>query len=292
MQKNFSGCQLVKFKPVPNIETELTEFLDTYFTVSALNYTDDGKEEYVGYATVDFSPEDLQSAAQAADIILPEFQIERLEEKNWLTENVIKFDPIETDDFCIYGVHEKQAPYSRKHLLKIYAATAFGSGHQTTKSCLNALSLLYHQGFNPQKILDMGTGSGILALACASLWKSKNPEIVAVDIDDEAVRVASQNAFDNHLEDYLHIAVSDGYASDFVSKKAPYDLIAANILARPLIEMAPCLSQSLKQGGYAVLSGFVEDQVDWVVNAHQEQGLRPVNIFNIDNWYAVLMEKL
>lgn len=291
MQKNLSSCTIVKFEPKASLEEDLSWFLDEFFTVSALNYTDDGREEYVGYADLGFQPADLEDAAEKAGIKLPVYTVEKLENINWLTENVIKFDPIDTEDFCIYGIHEKQVPQSRKILLKIYAATAFGSGHQTTKGCLNAISELNRRGVRPHKILDMGTGSGILSLACARLWQAEKPAIVAVDIDDEAVRVTTQNAFDNGLEEFLTVAQSDGYQAEAVAKNAPYDLIMANILARPLIEMAPCLEQHLKTGGYCILSGFVDDQLEWVVEAHEKTGLQTIKKYHIDNWYAVLMEK-
>ncbi len=291
MNNNLSSCTIITFEPVETISEELAFFLDEYFDVTACNYTDDGKEEYVGYAGLDFDETNFIKSAENMAITLPSYKIEVLKNKNWLTENVIKFDPIETDDFLIYGIHEDKAPVTSKPSIKIYAATAFGSGHQTTKSCLNAISDLNKLNVRHDKILDMGTGSGILALACAKVWGKNNPFIVAVDIDDESVKVTTQNAFDNNLEQFLSVAQSDGYNSELVTKNAPYDIILSNILARPLIEMAPCLYQNLKKGGYCVLSGFVTDQVDWVVNEHIKQGLSPVKKYNIDNWFAVLMEK-
>ena len=263
MNNNLSSCTIITFEPQEETDEDLMFFLDEYFEVNAINYTDDGKEQYVGYAGLDFNENDF----------------------------VIKFDPIETDDFLIYGIHEKQAPITDKPSVMIYAATAFGSGHQTTKSCLNAISDLNKAQVKHQNILDMGTGSGILALACAKIWGKDNPIITAVDIDDESVKVTTQNAFDNNLEQFLNVAQSDGYNSELVKQNAPYDIILSNILARPLIEMAPCLYQHLKKGGYCVLSGFVEDQVDWVINEHIKQGLTVVKKYNIDNWFAVLMEK-
>ena len=291
MNNNLSSCTIVTFEPLETVSEELSFFLDEYFDVTACNYTDDGKEEYVGYSGLDFDEEDFVSSAANEQITLPSYKIEVLKNKNWLTENVIKFDPIETDDFLIYGVHEQSAPVTEKPSIKIYAATAFGSGHQTTKSCLNAISDLNKQNVKHKNILDMGTGSGILALACAKIWGQDNPIITAVDIDEESVRVKTQNAFDNKLEQFLNVAQSDGYCSEIVQKNAPYDIILSNILARPLIEMAPMLYKHLKTGGYCVLSGFVTDQVDWVRKAHQELGLSLVKTYNIDNWYALLMEK-
>ena len=291
MNNNLSSCTIITFEPSETISEDLVFFLDEYFDVTACNYTDDGKEEYVGYAGLDFDEADFVASAKISNVVLPAYKIEVLKNKNWLTENVIKFDPIETDDFLIYGIHEKKAPSTDKPTIKIYAATAFGSGHQTTKSCLNAISDLNKQNAKHNNILDMGTGSGILALACAKIWGDDNILVTAVDIDDESVRVTTQNAFDNKLEQFLNVAQSDGYNSDIVQQNAPYDIILSNILARPLIEMAPLLYKHLKTGGYCVLSGFVDDQVEWVIDAHKKQGLSVVKMYNIDNWYAVLMEK-
>lgn len=291
MNNNLSSCTIITFEALETMSEDLVFFLDEYFDVTACNYTDDGKEEYVGYAGLDFDEAEFLNSAKILNLTLPDYKIEILKNKNWLTENVIKFDPIETEDFLIYGVHEKKAPVTQKPAIKIYAATAFGSGHQTTKSCLNAISDLNKMKAKHHRILDMGTGSGILALACAKIWQQDNPLITAVDIDDESVRVTTQNAFDNKLEQFLNVMQSDGYNSEIVHKNAPYDIILSNILARPLIEMAPFLYKHLNIGGYCVLSGFVDDQVDWVLDAHKQQGLHLVKTYNIDNWHALLMEK-
>ena len=104
-------------------------------------------------------------------------------------------------------------------------------------------------------------------------------------------RVTRQNALDNNVSDFVTAEVSNGYQAEIVQKNAPYDIIFANILARPLIDMAPDLAAALKPGGYAVLSGFINDQEDWVVNAHTNQGLKLVKIYELDNWRAALMEK-
>ncbi len=284
------SCWLVKFKPCETIDEELSFFMDEYFDVVAVNYTDDGLEEYVGYANNNFSAADLEQQAQSKGLTLPPYTTEFLESKNWLKENVIKFAPVEIGDFIIYGIHEKNIPASDKVTLRIYAATAFGSEHQTTKSCLKALSRLNHENAKHAKILDMGTGSGILALAAAKLWQNQT-HIIAVDIDPEAVAVTDQNAIDNHLQAYLSTAVSDGYNSDLVQNNAPYDIIFANILARPLIAMAPQLYSALAPKGYCILSGFVDEQEDWVIGEHQKLGLKLVELYKLDNWRAALMEK-
>ena len=153
-------------------------------------------------------------------------------------QNVIRFPP-PRNRRLLHLRHPRGYPSENfKNVLRIYAATAFGSGqHQTTRSCLELLSRLYHQGFVAANLLDMGCGSGILALSALKLWQ--NAAATAADIDEEAVIVTLQNAADNNLGHRITAAAGDGYANDKVLQNAPYDLIFQNILARPLAEMAP-----------------------------------------------------
>ena len=289
-QSQKSGaCWQITFANKKEYDEIFTEFLEEYFTVVSCNYNDDGTEQYVAYQNNHFDEQDFINTAKQRNIILPPYQKEYLESQNWLKDYVIEFAPIEVEDFLIYGIHEKQAPKTDKLALKIYAATAFGSSHPTTQSCLRAISWLNKQNAEHKRILDIGTGSGILSLAAAKLWQ--DCKIIAVDIDEEAVWVTRQNALDNNLQDQLEVEVSDGYHSELIKNNAPYDLIFSNILARPLIEMAPDLYQSLKKDGYCVLSGFVDEQVDWVVGAHEKQGLKLVKMFEFENWRAAIMEK-
>lgn len=285
-----SSCWQITFRPQEQPDENFETFLSEYFEVTAQNYADNGQDEYVGYCSGDFAEDKMLAAAQTANITLPPYSVEKLESSNWLKDYVIKFAPFETADFCIYGIHEQQTPQTAKIPLQIYAATAFGSDHQTTRSCLQALSDLHQQGFIPHNILDVGTGSGILSLAAANLWHEA--KITAVDIDEEAVLVTRSNAQNNNLDSRIETAQSDGYKADLVKNNAPYDLILANILARPLLEMAPDMAKSLVSGGYAVLSGFVDNQSDWVISEHQKQGLSLIKLYELDNWCAALMQKV
>ncbi len=282
-----SSCWQITFNGAPGDIPTWEEFLDGFFEVNACNYADDGSDQYVGYLSKTFDETELRNAARQAGLELPPFSAERLESSNWLKDYVIKFSPFETADFMIYGIHETAAPQTDKIPLRIYAATAFGSDHQTTRSCLKAISDLYHQGVKPQRILDVGTGSGILSLASGKLWPAAG--ITAVDIDQEAVWVTESNAADNHIT--LTTTISDGYAAPQVRQNAPYDLILANILARPLIAMAPDMANSLNPGGYAVISGFVEEQADWVLSEHLTCGMQLVRLYELDNWRAALLKK-
>ncbi len=290
MSNNSGSCKIAKFEPSTEVNEELQAFAEDFFEVTSIDYCDDGKEQLVGYLRQNAKEEDLQKAAKEQNISLPPYSWDLLQSDDWLTENVMTFAPLEEAEFFICSIHDDTTLPQDKIGLKVYAATAFGSEHQTTRGCLDAISdinKLCRQ--KPKKVLDVGTGSGILALAAAKIWN--NSKIVAVDIDDEAVRVAQQNAIDNRVEKQISAALSDGYQSDLVQKNAPYDVIFANILARPLIAMAPDMAKSLKKGGYAVISGFIDDQVDWVVGEHEKQGLKLVKLYEKENWRVALLEK-
>lgn len=284
-----SSCWQISFFPKETEVSALENFLEEYFEVTACNYDDDGNDELVGYQSGDFDEEAMQQAAKVAGVTLPKYQITHLESQNWLKDYVIQFSPFEVEDFMIYGIHETIAPKTDKIPMQIYAATAFGSDHQTTRCCLKAVSELYHQGYFAQNILDVGTGSGILSLAAAKLWK--DCQITAVDIDEESVLVTRSNATNNEVSAHMEVEVSDGYHAPIVKQNAPYDLILANILAHPLLEMAPEAAKSLKRGGYCVLSGFVADQSEWIISEHQQYGLELVKLYELDNWRAALMKK-
>ena len=291
MKDNISSCITVTFEPINVLPQNIAEFLDSYFEVSALNFTDDNKDQYVGYAPLSFDEEDLLKAAKKAGISLPSYKIDVLKNKNWLTENVIKFAPQKVADFCVYGIHEKKAPKTKKIPIQVYAATAFGSTHPTTHMCLTALSDLSHSSFRPKNIIDVGTGSGVLSIAAAKKWSKLKPHILGVDIDIESVNVAAQNAYDNNIQDLMDVSYSNGFKAKAVKKNAPYDLVFANILARPLILMAKDMAKSLKPQGYAVLSGFTDAQTDWVLGAFQKVGFKLTKLYKNEHWRAALIQK-
>lgn len=290
MSNNSGSCKIAKFEPADEISENLQEFAEEFFEVTAIDYVDDGKEQLVGYLRQEAGEDDLPAAAAARGMLLPPYQWEILSSADWLTENVMTFTPLSEGCFFISSIHDRTPVPENKIGLQVYAATAFGSEHQTTRGCLDALMDI--DSISPEKpvrVLDVGTGSGILALAAAKLWPASR--IVAVDIDDEAVRVARQNAADNGVEKQITAALSDGYQSAVVQQNAPYDVILANILARPLIAMAGDMAKNLKKGGYAVISGFIDNQTDWVVGEHEKYGLKLKRLYEKDNWRAALLEK-
>ena len=289
MSNNSGSCKLIKFEPCNQISEQLSLFAEDFFEVVSVDYTPEGLEQLVGYMRQSESEENLISAAQNAGVILPSYCVECISSQDWLTENVIKFAPVSVEDFVVYGVHEKNINVGNKIGVKVYAATAFGSEHQTTKGCLQALSDINKSVGAQNTILDVGTGSGVLAIAAAKLWPKSH--VVAVDIDEESVVVAAQNAADNNVSDRVKVACSDGYQAPIVRKEKSYEVIFANILARPLIAMAADMATFLVPNGYAVISGFIDNQVDWVVDAHEQYHLKVVKVYEIDQWRTVLLQK-
>lgn len=217
------------------------------------------------------------------DVALPTLQLKELEQQDWLKAVAQSFPPFSIGRFYIHGAHVKEPPPAGSISIQIDAGAAFGSGeHGTTGTCLEALDWLARK-YDFKNVLDMGCGSGILAIAAAKLW---NAEVLAADIDDVAVRVTKDNARINRAR--LEALVSDGYAGERIKRGAPYDLIVSNILARPLVKFAPQLKRHLRGGGVAVLSGLLASQEAQVKSAHLAQGLTFQRRFASGDWRTLV----
>ncbi len=211
---------------------------------------------------------------------------DRLPPTDWLGDNQASFPPLGVGRYYIHGSHHRGAvPPGRVGLL-IDAATAFGTGeHATTRGCLMALEACARR-MRPRGVLDMGTGTGVLALAAAKTWRVP---VEARDIDPEAVRVAAHNAKRNGVAALVAVRRSTGYRCRRLVRAAPYDLVLANILARPLRLMARDLANALAPGGIAILSGLLEWQEAEVLAAHRLQRLRLSRRIVIDGWSTLIL---
>lgn len=215
----------------------------------------------------------------------PQISSNTLPQEDWVAAVYRDFPPLTLGKFYVYGSHIKEELPPNLIPLHIDAATAFGSGqHESTEGCLKALSSLSKEN-SFQKPLDMGCGSGILALAMASLW---NVSVLACDNDPECVRVTLENARINHLDSLIKSQLSEGFAE---IKGQQFDLIAANILAGPLCHMAPDASNALKEGGYIVLAGLLNRQAEDVIDSYRSVGLRLVDQLFIGDWSTLIMGK-
>lgn len=215
---------------------------------------------------------------------------EALPDEDWLLHVHRNFPPITIGRFFIYGSHYEGDVPTALIPLRIDAATAFGSGeHETTRGCIMALQDLHTAGFQPARILDMGCGSGILALAALKLWPAARA--LCVDIDPESVVVTLRHAQLNGLAAPVTAEAGDGYASPRVATDGPFDLVLANILAGPLVEMAADAAAATAANGYVVLSGLLARQEVDVRNAHLAVGLSAADAYAINDWRALVFRK-
>ena len=282
---NYDFRVLLNPNEVPVFEEMLSEMAAAVLTVMIEKGEHKGKWEL--QAIFEGKPDEakvqflMEQASKMAGIKTPEIKINPMENKNWLLECYQSFKPITIGKYFIYGSHIDEVP-SDKIALQIDAATAFGTGeHQTTHGCLEALNEL---DFEPEKVIDVGCGSGILSMAYA---KTFNKKVDAVDIDQESVRVANENASINGLSDLMTVWHSNGYES----VKDKYDLVLCNILARPLMDMAPDLKAHLNKGGVAILSGFLNRQERWVLKAHTDLGFKFLKRYRINGWSTLVLQK-
>lgn len=216
-----------------------------------------------------------------ADAITP------LPKQDWVAQVQKSFKPLHAGRYYIYGSHIKEPlPWGKIPIL-MDAGAAFGTGeHETTSGCLLALDYIA-RFITPKSILDVGTGTGILAIAAAKTWR--DAEVTATDIDPVSVAVARQNIINNQVTNAINCFYSNGYKSARIIRGQ--DVIIANILAKPLINMAKDLKLHLSRGGYAILSGLLVRQIPAVMVAHRRQGLVLKTIIKNDNWAVLICQK-
>jgi len=204
--------------------------------------------------------------------------IEQLPETDWVARSLENLPPVRAGRFLVHGRHDTQLPPGGLRM-EITAGTAFGTGHHaTTRGCLVAADRLLKRR-RPRRILDLGSGTGVLAIAAAKV--SRAPAL-AVDIDPEAVRVTRENARLNGASVLVKAAVR------LPARGARFDLILANILAGPLVDLAPEVVARLDPGGALVLSGLMVDQERQVAAAYRNRGLRLASRLRLDNWSVLV----
>ena len=203
-------------------------------------------------------------------------RVEQLGEADWLTMSQSGLQPIRAGRFFVHTPTHRDRP-PETIAFEIDAGLAFGTGqHATTAGCLETLHLLESNGCHHTNIADIGTGTGLLAFAALALWPEA--KCIATDIDPVAIDVSRDNAAINgvaigHGPGELLLAVADGMNSPMLEARAPFDLVIANILAGPLIDLAPDFAAALAPGGSVILAGLLDTQADAVVAAYQQHGL-------------------
>ena len=215
------------------------------------------------------------------------FTVSELPEIDWVAKVRRDLSPIEAGRFFLYGSHDAgKVPEGRIALL-IEAAMAFGTGHHgTTQGCLLALDRLAERGIEAQNVADIGCGTAVLAMAAAKLW---GRAVLASDIDAVAVEVAAANAEANGLGGLVRCVEAAGFDHPALQAAAPFDLVFANILMGPLIELAPAMGSHVAPGGRAILSGLLNDQAGAVLAACAGVGLVAEDRIVLGEWTTLTL---
>jgi ribosomal protein L11 methyltransferase len=236
---------------------------------------------------------ELGAALAMAEMITgfsPEIERSLVPVAGWLARTKLAFpEQLIGRKFAVRGTHIVAPKIPGRIALVLDAGLAFGTGeHNSTRGCLVALERVARTS-RPRRILDLGTGSGVLAIAAAKLVRKP---VLATDIDSRAARVARANAQANGVAKLVHSLQADGWMSPAIRRHAPYDLVFANILARPLCAMAHELAGHLRPGGRAILAGLLNIQANWVLSAHRRAGLA-LEFRMIDGaWTTLVLKRL
>jgi ribosomal protein L11 methyltransferase len=234
-------------------------------------------------------PDEIVLALMAMAHGAAPFALSELPEIDWVAKVRRELTPVEAGRFFVYGSHDADKVPPGRIALLIEAAVAFGTGHHgTTLGCLRALDRLVDEGFVAMNVADIGCGTAVLAMAAASVYP--NP-VIASDIDEVAVDVARANAAVNGLGDRVECLEAAGFDHPRLAAAAPYDLVFANILKGPLIDLAPSMAAHIAPGGLAILSGLLVVQAEDVLAAYLAAGFTLRTREDIGEWSTLVLTR-
>jgi ribosomal protein L11 methyltransferase len=211
-----------------------------------------------------------------------------VEARDWVKATLEELVPVRAGRFIVHGQHDRSRISPNKFGIEIEAALAFGTGHHgTTRGCLLLLDSVL-KAHLPRRVLDLGTGTGVLAIAAA---KALHVEVLASDIDPLAVRVARDNARLNGAGVLVQTIRATGFSAPEFTKHGPFDLILANILANPLRQMATQMAGHLAPSALVILSGLLPHQAQSVIAAYRARGLVLKRQLQIEGWSSLLMQR-
>ncbi len=275
--------------PAPlEVAQELADAIDSHIAFDALaiaiNEADEARNLWSVVAY--FSNE--REAELARTAVSFDAKIARLPEVDWVRRSLEGLAPVTAGRFFLHGAHDRERRRSGGQSFEIDAGTAFGTGHHgTTAGCLLALDGMLKRT-KPFRVFDLGCGTGVLAIAVA---RATHRPVLATDIDPEAVLVTRENARINGVAPLLRAHTTAGLHHPAIRLAAPFDLIFANILARPLATLAPGICALLAPGGSLVLSGITRDQLRWIRAGYLARGLCHANAIFMGNWVALVLHK-
>jgi ribosomal protein L11 methyltransferase len=235
----------------------------------------------------------IRTLAPSAGRVAP--QMERLSDADWVTLSQAGLDPIRAGRFFVHTAAHADAVPADAVAFSIEAGQAFGTGqHETTTGCLLMLDRLKAHGARFKDIADIGTGTGLLAFAARALWPTA--AVIASDIDPVSIAVTAENAEVNAIpvgrgRGRMELVVAAGLAHPRLRARAPYDLVIANILAGPLIDLAPALASAIVPGGSLILAGLLDHQAEKVANAYRREGMRLAGRIDRGDWPTLRLVK-
>ena len=227
-------------------------------------------------------------ALAAGDEAAQRITFDTVEARDWVKVSLEDLVPVRAGRFVVHGRHDRAKVMPNQLGIEIEAALAFGTGHHgTTRGCLLLLDHVL-KAHRPRRVLDLGTGTGVLAIAAA---KALHRAVLASDIDPLSVKVARDNARRNGAGDWVKTIRSNGFAAPQFSARGPFDLVLANILANPLRQLATPLAGHLARSALVILSGLLPHQAQSVIAAYRARGLVLVRQIRIEGWSSLLMRK-
>jgi len=233
----------------------------------------------------------LAAALQKNSASLPAPQIETLPDIDWVAHALEGLGIVRAGRFVLYGAHDADKLDAACNegadddiAIQIDANQAFGTGHHpTTAGCLTLLGRF--AGFRPGSILDLGCGSAVLSIAAAKMW---DREVLASDIDARSVEIAAENAAINGVGDMVSVIEADGFSHAAIADGAPFDFVFANILAGPLVELAPAMAGHTAKNGRIMLAGLMSEQETTVTTSYEKAGFRLINRLDQETWPVLL----
>ena len=212
-----------------------------------------------------------------------------IEAKDWVKASLEDLVPVPAGRFVVHGAHDRERVPANKLAIEIEAALAFGTGHHgTTRGCLLLLDHVL-KAYQPRRVLDLGTGTGVLGIAAAKALKIG---VLASDIDPPSVKVAQENARLNETGNLVQVIRATGFSAPGFAQRGPFDLVLANILANPLRQLATPMARHLAPGALVILSGLLTPQARSVIAAYRARGLVPVRHLRIEGWSSLLLRKV
>ena len=248
-----------------------------------------GAQRWEVGAYFDEAPDQAGLALSAAMTGAAPFAVSEVGQTDWVAQVRRELPPVRAGRFLVHGSHDREAAKDARYPLEIEAAMAFGTGHHgTTRGCLTAIDRLDRIGVRPLRTADIGCGTGVLAMAAAALWKKP---VVASDLDPIAVDTARANFRANGLGRAGMLYCAPGFKSRDIQAKGPYDLVLANILARPLSRLAPDMAANTSPTGIVILSGILNEQADMVEGFYRGAGFARMWRHIDGEWTTLVLRK-